>query len=173
MKITSFKVDKDQPMGTLKVGSGWKYDNDRILNRKSPLEYSWVHETGVIAEGPVRALKFDVVQIGDAETLKVAFYAAKMNRDEEVKEFTVSGADNVEITDPEFTEDGVNCIKPGVITITPNGTDETYFNIEYDGEVIYQVREFTAADVLGAPLANGSFQRKSGNWVDESTSAAE
>jgi len=190
MKVTSFKVDKSQPAGTLKVGNGWKFDNNRVLNEKSVHNYDWQHNEGVLAGGPTQVLSFDVIQIADAETLKVAFFASK-SADETVGTFsavdsTGTAVSGVAITAPAFAVTdadgkasaiGATKSKAGVITITTASAPEEFIlaykpaDAASDDPVtpLYKIRRVVALDSLDAPLVGGAYARKGNKWVEVKT----
>lgn len=174
MKVTGFKVDKTQPAGTMKVGNGWQFAVDRQYNNVKMESFTWVHDEGVpsIASAST-AIPFEVVQIADTNELKMAFFATKDFKDEVEGTFEVevTGGDGTAVltTPPTFTADTL-LGTVGLITITPD-TDggDTYFTISYTpkgGEktVWYEVRQFAARDWMGAPMANGPYNRNAGQW---------
>lgn len=187
MKVTSFKVDKSQPVGTLKVGNGWMFDNNRVLNEKNVHNYDWIHNEGALAGGATPVLSFDVIQIADAETLKVAFFAAKA-ADEDVGTFSVVDAtgaavEGVAVTAPVFevkdaegnvSAYGATKSKAGVITITPKDGEDTEFFLAYkaadaeDAVKLFKIRQTIARDSLDAPLVGGAYGRKANKWVADS-----
>lgn len=174
MKVTGFKVDKTQPVGTMKVGNGWQFPVDRQYNGIKMESFTWTHDDGVPAIATTTAsIPFEVVQIADTTDLKMAFFATKESSDEVAGTFAVDvtgGAGNATLTtQPAFDADAL-VGKAGLITITPDTAGgDTYFTISYTpngGKKIelYTVRQFTARDWMGAPMANGSYNRKAGQW---------
>jgi len=173
MRITGFKVDKDQPINTMKVGNNWRFDNDRVENNVKPVDYYWDHSEWK-SPLPRPRWGFNVIKINGelTDTMKVAFWVQK-SADETLGEFSIEplyGTGDAEVTTQPVFEDDASKGKPGLITFTPADETDSEFVLKYkaDGEEeaseVYRIRQMTAKDYLHCPTV-GEYIRKNGAWV--------